>query len=170
MLNILVTNLGKYNEGELIGEWLELPAAESEIQKTFDNIGINEEYEEFFITDYDSGIENLKIGEYSNIAVLNELVEMLDNFNEEELKVFVVLLNTYNVEEAIEKILNGDYAIYYNCGSMEDVAYEIVQESGLLDGVPESVAVYFDYEAYGRDLELDANFQQINYDTYAVIY
>ena len=95
---------------------------------------------------------------------------MLDNFNEEELKVFDVLLNTYNVEEAIEKILNGDYAIYYNCGSMEDVAYEIVQESGLLDGVPESVAVYFDYEAYGRDLELDANFQQINYDTYAVIY
>ena len=27
MLNVWIGNLGKYNEGELIGEWLELPVS-----------------------------------------------------------------------------------------------------------------------------------------------
>ncbi|MEE7988226.1 antirestriction protein ArdA, partial [Clostridioides difficile] len=31
MLNIYITNLGKYNEGELIGEWAELPVNEEEL-------------------------------------------------------------------------------------------------------------------------------------------
>lgn len=31
ILSIFVTNLGKYNEGELVGEWLELPATDEEI-------------------------------------------------------------------------------------------------------------------------------------------
>lgn len=27
MMNIYLTNLGKYNEGQLIGEWVELPVS-----------------------------------------------------------------------------------------------------------------------------------------------
>lgn len=53
MMNIYLTNLGKYNEGELIGEWVELPVSQEELQKVFERIGINEEYEEYFITDYE---------------------------------------------------------------------------------------------------------------------
>ena len=52
MMNIYLTNLGKYNEGQLIGEWVELPVSNEELQKVFERIGINEEYEEYFITDY----------------------------------------------------------------------------------------------------------------------
>ncbi len=26
VISVFITNLGKYNEGELVGEWLELPA------------------------------------------------------------------------------------------------------------------------------------------------
>lgn len=65
-------------------------------------------------------------------------------------------------EEALEKIKDRDYMVYYNCDSMEDVAYQVVEESGLLDGVPEKVARYFNYEAYGRDLEIEGTFYQIN--------
>lgn len=45
MLNIYITNLGKYNEGELIGEWAEFPVNEEELEEILDRIGINEEYE-----------------------------------------------------------------------------------------------------------------------------
>jgi hypothetical protein len=45
-MKIFLTNLGKYNEGELIGEWVELPVSQEELQKVFERIGINEEYEE----------------------------------------------------------------------------------------------------------------------------
>ena len=55
-----VTNLGKYNEGMLIGEWVKLPTTEEEMQKVFERIGIGKQdefgqpYEEWFITDYES--------------------------------------------------------------------------------------------------------------------
>lgn len=53
MMNIFITNLGKYNEGELVGEWVTLPISEKKLQELFKRIGINEEYEEYFITDYE---------------------------------------------------------------------------------------------------------------------
>lgn len=38
-MKIFLTNLGKYNEGELIGEWVELPASQEELKKVFERIG-----------------------------------------------------------------------------------------------------------------------------------
>ena len=29
-LNVFITNLGKYNEGELVGKWIELPLLDNE--------------------------------------------------------------------------------------------------------------------------------------------
>ena len=54
-----MTNLGKYNEGELVGEWVHFPTTEEEMKKVFERIGIGSKgefgqvYEEWFITDYD---------------------------------------------------------------------------------------------------------------------
>ena len=48
-----VTNLGKYNEGELVGEWVEFPITNEEMQEVFKRIGIGGRYEEWFITDYE---------------------------------------------------------------------------------------------------------------------
>ena len=45
MLNIWVGNLGKYNEGELKGGWLELPKEKEEIDKFLKEVvGLNDEY------------------------------------------------------------------------------------------------------------------------------
>lgn len=163
MLRIYLTNLGKYNEGMLIGEWVDLPVSEEELEKVFKRIGVNDEYEEYFITDYESDIDGVKVGEYENIDDLNELAEALEDLDSEEENVLSVMLEDgCTFEEALKKIKDRDYMVYYNCDSMEDVAYQVVEESGLLDGVPEKVARYFNYEAYGRDLEIEGTFYQIN--------
>ena len=53
-----ITNLGKYNEGVLVGEWVKFPTTAEELQKVFERIGIGSKddfghpYEEWFITDY----------------------------------------------------------------------------------------------------------------------
>lgn len=53
-----ITNLGKYNEGDLVGEWVKFPTTPEEMQKVFERIGIGQKddfgqpYEEWFITDY----------------------------------------------------------------------------------------------------------------------
>ena len=54
-----ITNLGKYNEGELVGEWVKFPTTAEELKEVFKRIGIGQKddfgqpYEEWFITDYD---------------------------------------------------------------------------------------------------------------------
>ena len=35
-----ITNLGKYNEGELIGEWVKFPTTAEEIKAAMDSIGM----------------------------------------------------------------------------------------------------------------------------------
>lgn len=164
MLKIYVTNLGKYNEGFLIGKWLELPATDEEIKKTLKEIGISDEpdenglyYEEYFITDYETDVDGLKVGEYDNLDDLNELAETLDELDEDEKEIVnAVMGEGYSLENAIDK--KDDVIIYSNCSNMTEVAEEYAEQVGLLESVPEELRYYFDFEAYGRDMEIEGNF------------
>jgi hypothetical protein len=157
-MKIFLTNLGKYNEGELVGEWVELPVSHEELQKVFERIGINEEYEEYFITDYECDL--YEVGEYENIDKLNDIAERIKKLYGEERNVVKALIQKldYTLDEAIEKVNNGDYRIYYDCDEMADVAYQVVEECGYLENVPDNVARYFDYESFGRELGIGGNY------------
>ena len=37
-----ITNLGKYNEGELVGEWVKFPTTAEEMKEVFKRIGIGQ--------------------------------------------------------------------------------------------------------------------------------
>ena len=58
-----ITNLSKYNEGALVGEWVKFPTTAEELKKVFERIGIGakgdfgQTYEEWFITDYDCYVD-----------------------------------------------------------------------------------------------------------------
>ena len=75
MFNVFITNLGKYNEGELVGEWVSLPC--DDLDAVYERIGIDEEYEEAFITDFETDF-NYSVGEYESIEDLNECAEELE--------------------------------------------------------------------------------------------
>ena len=74
---IYLTNLGRYNEGCLIGEWVKLPIDKDKLQEVLDRIGINEQYEEYFISDYETLFANLHISEYTDCILK---VKSLYNF------------------------------------------------------------------------------------------
>ena len=84
-----ITNLGKYNEGELVGEWVKFPTTAEELKEVFKRIGIGQKddfgqpYEEWFITDYDCYVDGLydKLGEYENLDELNYLASKLDEMD-----------------------------------------------------------------------------------------
>ena len=168
MLNIYLTNLGKYNEGELLGEWVELPIADEELKKVFDRIKICHDnveytdecrnpYEEYFITDYETDINGLEVGEYSNLDELNEIAETLEDLDEYEKEVVKVLLGEgYELNDAMEK--KDDCMIYYNCNDMTDVAEQYIEEVGLLHDVPDHLRNYFDFNAYGRDMSFEGHY------------
>lgn len=115
LLNVAVTNLGRYNEGYLIYEWLKLPASEEEIQECFKKIGLNEEYEEYFITDYESDV-GLKCSEYSNLTELNEMVQELEDVtNGDYDKLEAVMERDYignNIQHIIE-VMEDDNVTFY---------------------------------------------------------
>ena len=68
-IRIALTNLGKYNEGELTYAWLSLPATDEEI-----SVAPSTEHEEHFISDYEAPFS---IGEYESITKLNEIAERM---------------------------------------------------------------------------------------------
>ena len=157
MMRIYLTNLGKYNEGHLIGEWVDLPISNEELQKVLDRIGINEEYEEYFITDYETDLEGIEIGEYSNLDDLNEMAETLEALDDDEKEVVDAIMSEgYSLDEALEK--KDDCMVYCDCSDMEDVAREYAEQTGLLDSIPENLQSYFDFEAYGRDMSYEGTF------------
>jgi len=41
---------------------------------------------------------------------------------------------------------------------MEDIAYNYIEDSGALKGMSESLQGYFDYEALGRDMEIEGSY------------
>lgn len=154
ILDIALTNLGQYNEGILNFKWLSLPASEDEINETLKEIGIDgERYEEYFITDFESDF--FSIGEYENLEHLNELAEQIDDLDDYQKEIVSALMDCYtnDIEEAISLV--DDCYLYSDCNDFTDLAYQLVDEMGLLDGVPETLKNYFDYEAYGRDLSFE---------------
>lgn len=150
-MRIYIANLGKYNEGELVGEWFVLPVDEEEVAE---RIGLNDEYEEYAIHDYELPFE---IDEYTPLERLNDLAEMVSELPDEIKEVIPVLMSYFgDIEELCE---SADDIIHHSgCDSMDDVAYCYVNECGLLDGVSDVVSRYFDYAGYGRDLEMEGNF------------
>ncbi len=163
-IRIYIANLGKYNEGELVGEWIDLPATEEELEELFVRIKVAhydedgeyvpyyEEdgiiYEEVAIHDYETTISGLNIGEWDNIDELNELAESLEDADIEIIEAIIEATGC-DLQEAIDK---QDDVTFYGNMSLLDVAYEIVEECYDL---PEIAQRYFDYEAFARDLGFD---------------
>lgn len=151
-----ITNLRAYTEGLLMGEWLNFPVSNEELEKVKKEIHINENYEEFFFTDWDEIGSNIskQLGEYPDLELCNKLAKM----NEDDFNTVEVLASDMSLNEAIDIVSNGNFRIYYDCKTMADVAMEFAEETGYLIGVPETVKIYIDYEAWGMDLEIEGRF------------
>ena len=76
-MRIYIANLGKYNEGELVGAWFTPPIDFDEVKE---RIGLNDEYEEYAIHDYELPFE---IDEYTPIEEVNRLCEMVEDLPED---------------------------------------------------------------------------------------
>ena len=156
-ISAYVTNLGKYNEGELVGAWVDFPASDEEIAEVLARIEIGPDYEEYFITDYETDITIDGLGEYTSIDELNEIAEKLDALDDYTAEIVEALLGDgYDLDAAIDA---ADDCIYYDgCSNMADVAERYADETGLLDSIPDNLRYYFDFEALGRDMDLEGHF------------
>lgn len=167
-MSIYLTNLGKYNEGYLVGKWVKLPVSEDKLCTVLDEIGINEQYEEYFITDYETDILGMRgvIGEYSSVVALNDFAKMLCNLldsDEEKFRAVIEAENCTSISEALELIAAlDDFDLLPDVDSDEELGYYYVDELGSIE-IPDALTSYFDYEAYGRDIRMEASVTYTSY-------
>ena len=164
-----ITNLGKYNEGELVGEWVKFPTTAEEMKEVFKRIGIGQKddfgnpYEEWFITDYDCYVDGLydKLGEYESLDELNYLASKLEEMSDCEYAQFQAGMEMGDHCGSLQEIINltenlDCYEIYPNIEDYDDLGRYYIEELEVMQ-VPEHLQNYIDYEAYGRDVAMDEN-------------
>lgn len=129
-------------------------------------IGLNERYEEYAIHDYELPFE---IDEYTPIEEVNRLCEMVEDLPEDIQDELSELLCYYSsLEELCE---HADDIIHYpDCDDMTDVAYYFIDECQSLGEIPDRIRNYIDYEAYGRDLDLEGHFVVTNHGVFECPY
>ena len=161
MISVYLTNLGKYNEGDLVGEWLQLPCKNSEIQACLDRIGINDEYEEYFITDYEINFD-YKLGEYENIYMLNTLAKITDSFDSDKIAELNLGIDVFcsmhpDVVEVMNVALQLDDVGFIHLSGYGDMYTKMGIEFAYIDGLLKTleelgVDQYFDFNAYGENI------------------
>lgn len=157
-----ITNLGKYAEGQLVGETLKFPATTEEVQSLLKNIGVDGvRYEEFFITAFDGDVMGLYdyLTEYENLDELNHLAHLISELDSDEIETLEAVLNkgdhTSSVADIINLVHNLDcYDLHPGVTDDETLGRIYVEDMELLD-VPDNVLPYFDFEAYGRDMRIN---------------
>lgn len=176
-LNLYLANLGKYNEGELVGKWISLPITEEELSAELAEIGINEYYEEYAIHDVDNYYNfDFNIGEYSNVMEISEQVEKIEELTEYEFKMLSSYMDVTgsDFDEALENYEDAHYVeidgnTFYS--KKAQLAENYIDEC--IGGVEhldrETLMRYFDFEAYGKDLAYAYSLSEQN-DMYVSTY
>lgn len=162
LLEAYITNLGKYNEGQLVGETLKFPTTQEEVQALLKRIGVDGiRYEEIFITSFDSDVLGLHeyLGEYENLDELNYLAVLLSEMDQGDIEKFEAVIGageyTGSVKDLINLTQNLDcFEFYQDVHSDEELGRMYVLEFGGVE-VPEHLIDYIDYEAYGRDVRIN---------------
>lgn len=167
-MKIYVASLSDYNAGILHGAWFDLadynddkelyaaigsqvletsPTAKAECLKA----------EEYAIHDYDGAYPS-GLGEHESLDFLMGIQDCLnDCYNYEEELAFCEWISEIH---GLRSGYDFDYSSFEDsyCGkydSKEDYAYQYIEETGMLDSLPEWAQRYFDYESFARDMFLD---------------
>ena len=155
-----ITNLGKYNDGFLIGEWIDFPISDEDLAAVLKRIGISSEpdengryYEEYFFTDWDSSISGLAadFGEYPNISRINEIAEKIEEYGD----LAEAVIEAFGVDDLMDN--EADDYIIWSAEDDYDLGEAVAETTGILENAPAELSNYFNFEAYGRDYRLETN-------------
>ncbi|MBA3026709.1 MAG: antirestriction protein ArdA [Sulfurimonas sp.] len=175
-MRVYITDLEAYNNGYLVGRWVDLPmnddllaeCVENILQEGRDTCNHQHFHEEYFITDFEC--EYMTIEEYSPLGKYNHIAEDMEGIDEDGVKAIKFLMENNLVKDIFEamKTYEDSVRIYEN-QSMEDIAYDYIQECYSFENIPDIIANNIDYEKIGRDLEIEGSYYKIDNDIYEYI-
>lgn len=144
---IYVACLASYNNGRLHGGWIDAAQSKDEIWSEIEEIlesSPTPSAEEWAVHDYEDMPDLGEHPDLDDIAMVGELVE---RYGISAVKAF---------SEAVSDDFFGFEGAYLGIfDSEEDFAMQYAEDVSLLSDVPESLKMYFDWEAFARDLFID---------------
>ena len=169
ILSIWYGNLAAYNNGALRGQWIDFEEMDrDEIEEIMNKISRNGR-DECMIFGYESRC-GIDVGEYASIDELFEIYEIceniIDKYGDECGEYAIETFCEFYGAKYLNDIEKYDFYFYSECYSMADVAFEVVDQGGYLDETPENLRGYFDYEKFGRDLDIEGHFYDCGNGTY----
>ena len=172
--------LASYNNGVLHGAWIDasddVDAMQADVnqmlrESPFPNVTVEHPVsgedvpsaEEYAVHDYD-GLPS-RLGEHPDLQAIADYVELIDAADDRGLDAAVVAAVVANfngdVGEAKDAIEDNYLGAF---DSLTAYAEDYIESTGMLDGVNDTVARYFDFESFGRDLELGGDVYTIRVD------
>ncbi|MCM4619904.1 antirestriction protein ArdA [Escherichia coli] len=141
----------KYNCGSIAGRWFDLTTFDDERDffAACRALHQDEADPELMFQDYEGFPGNMASECHINWAWVEGLRQARDEGCEEAYRLWVEDTGETDFDTFRD-------AWWGEADSEEAFAVEFASDTGLLADVPETVALYFDYEAYARDLFLDS--------------
>lgn len=156
--------LACYNDGRLIGEWLDADECED---ATPQSVGCKyASHEEPWCFDHEgwSGALSGEVSPMEAARVWADEAEPVFKWAEEN---GVPVAAAYEAAEQYDGSADWLAENYIGTfGSLREYAEECIEGSGTLDDVPEFLRNYIDYESYGADLRHDVAMVELNGDLY----
>lgn len=171
---IYVADLAEYNNGRLVGKWLELSDYSSgaevmeAIQEMLDEQTKKDKFgdvhEEYAIHDYE-GFPRSFYSEYmgeSDFDALYEMMRVADSSNL-PLEVLMEAVSDLGYEEDPERVAEAYYtSIPASMGNeWRDFAYEYIDSIGSITEAVSKPEYYFDFENFGSDVRMDYSEEEL---------
>ena len=175
-MRVYITDLEAYNNGHLVGRWITLPMDRDLLAECVEEVlyeGRNtcndtHHHEEYFITDFEC--EYMDIEEYSPVNKYNHIAEAMEDIDEDGVKAIKFLMDNNLVKDIFEAIecYEDDVRVYEN-QTMEDIAYNLIEECYNLADIPNIISNNIDYEAIARDMEIEGSYYRVESDIYEYV-
>jgi len=165
---IYVADLAEYNNGRLVGKWLDLSDYSSgaevmeAIQEMLDEQTKKDKYgdvhEEYAIHDFEgfpSSFYHESMGE-SDFDALYEMMRVADSSNL-PLEVLMEAVSDLGYEDDPERVAEAYYSsVPASMGNeWRDFAYEYIDSIGSIKDAVSNPDYYFDFESFGSDVRMD---------------
>jgi len=160
-MKIAIEEWELYNEGIILIKWFDteidsIEAIEHYVSKAKREHGLNYNDLEMFIADSEDEL----LTDIENVSTAYEITDKVALLDDSERTAIELILDNgvvYDLDDAINHI---DDIHCTGESRMEDIAYNYVNDCGLLHEMPSSLQGYFDYEGLGRDMDIEGSYYE----------
>lgn len=144
---VYVGTYHKYACGSIEGRWFDLTdySCEDDFYEACRELHADESEPEFMFQDIEGIPDNMASESHINWDFIDAFQQAQSEKLEEAYVAWVEYSRCTDYDEFTD-------AYRGEAGSEEDYAFNYVDETGLLDSLPNNLKCYFDYEAFARDL------------------